>query len=273
MTAVVLVHGLYHRPEHFALVAEPLRTAGTEVVVPELHRGSLTADTAAVQKVVDSLPQSAIVLGHSYGGSVITGLRGVGHLVYLAAFVPDAGESAAGLGGASARLRAAIEPGSDGSTGLHPDRAADTLYGDCPEPLADWAVGLLRTQAPGCGRGVPERHSWRDNPLHLCRLRAGPGHRPGSAAGDGVALYRRARMADGPLPVRGTARSRGRTASGTARRRHRVGEVRAARPPRGRRRGGGSTAVAYRAADSGLIARQKSIVRARAGGPLPAPRA
>ncbi|MDX3356469.1 alpha/beta hydrolase [Streptomyces sp. ME01-24h] len=164
MTAVVLVHGLYHRPEHFALVAEPLRTAGTEVVVPELHRGSLTADTAAVQEAVDSLPQSAIVLGHSYGGSVITGLRGVGHLVYLAAFVPDAGESAAGLGGASARLRAAIEPGPDGSTGLPPDRAADTLYGDCPEPLADWAVGLLRTQAPGCGRGVPERHSWRDTP-------------------------------------------------------------------------------------------------------------
>ncbi|MDX3237680.1 alpha/beta hydrolase [Streptomyces sp. ME03-5709C] len=164
MAAVVLVHGLYHRPEHFALVAAPLRTAGTEVVVPELHRGSLTADTAAVQEVVDSLPQSAIVLGHSYGGSVITGLRGVGHLVYLAAFVPDAGESAAGLGGASARLRAAIEPGPDGTTGLHPDRAADTLYGDCPEPLADWAVGLLRTQAPGCGRGVPERHSWRDTP-------------------------------------------------------------------------------------------------------------
>ncbi|WP_431944700.1 alpha/beta hydrolase [Actinacidiphila sp. bgisy167] len=164
MTAVVLVHGLYHRPEHFALVAEPLRTAGTEVVVPELHRGSLAADTAAVQEVVDSLPQPAIVLGHSYGGSVITGLRGVGRLVYLAAFVPDTGESAADLGGASPQLRAAIEPGPDGSTGLHPDRAADTLYGDCPEPLAAWAVGLLRAQARGCGRGVPERHGWRDTP-------------------------------------------------------------------------------------------------------------
>jgi hypothetical protein len=93
---------------------------------------------------------------------VITGLRGVGHLVYLAAFVPDAGESAAGLGGASPRLRAAIEPGPDGSTGLHPDRAAATLYGDCPEPLAAWAVGLLRAQAPGCGRGVPARRSWRE---------------------------------------------------------------------------------------------------------------
>jgi pimeloyl-ACP methyl ester carboxylesterase len=164
LTAVVLVHGLYHRPEHFAMVAERLRTAGTEVVVPGLHRGSLPADTAVVQAAVDALPEPPIVLGHSYGGSVITGVRGAGHLVYLAAFVPDAGESAAGLGGASPQLQDAIDPEPDGSTSLRPDRAADILYGDCPEPLAAWAVGLLRAQASGCGRGVPERQSWKRTP-------------------------------------------------------------------------------------------------------------
>jgi len=164
LVAVVLVHGLYHRPEHFAVVAERLRSAGTHVVVPELHRGSLLADTAAVQAAVDSLREPPIVLGHSYGGSVITGLRGAGHLVYLAAFVPDVGESAAGLGGASPQLLEAISPQPDGSTCLRPDLAVDTLYGDCPEPLAAWAVGLLRAQAPGCGRGVPERHSWKHTP-------------------------------------------------------------------------------------------------------------
>jgi pimeloyl-ACP methyl ester carboxylesterase len=95
---------------------------------------------------------------------VITGVRGAGHLVYLAAFVPDAGESAATLGGASPQLQEAINPEPDGSTSLHPDRAADTLYDDCPEPLAAWAVGLLRAQAPGCGRSIPERHSWKHTP-------------------------------------------------------------------------------------------------------------
>lgn len=164
MAGVVLVHGLYHRPEHFAIVAGRLRTSGTEVVVPALHRGSLPADTAVVQAAVDSLPEPPVVLGHSYGGSVITGVRGAGHLVYLAAFVPDTGESAAGLGGASPRLRDAIIPEPGGSTNLHPGRAAATLYGDCPEPLAAWAVGLLRTQAPGCGRGIPARHSWKHTP-------------------------------------------------------------------------------------------------------------
>ncbi|MFE7358400.1 alpha/beta hydrolase [Streptomyces sp. NPDC057543] len=164
MAAVVLVHGLYHRPEHFAVVAERLRTAGCAVVVPELHRGSLSADTAAVQAAVDALPELPIVLGHSYGGSVITGVRGARHLVYLAAFVLDVGESAAVLGGVSPQLQDAINPEPDGSTSLHPDRAVEALYGDCPEHLAAWAVGLLRSQAPGCGRGVPQHHSWKHVP-------------------------------------------------------------------------------------------------------------
>ncbi|MEU1222940.1 alpha/beta fold hydrolase [Streptomyces microflavus] len=165
--AAVLVHGLYHRPEHFAPVADGLRAEGVEVVVPELHRGSLAADTAAVQAAVDALQEPPLLLGHSYGGSVITGVRGARHLVYVAAFVPDVGESAATLGGASPRLRAAIEPatgGPEGTTLLHPGRAAEVLYGVCPEPLAARAVGLLRAQAPGCGRGVPEHHSWKRTP-------------------------------------------------------------------------------------------------------------
>ncbi|MFD6294329.1 alpha/beta hydrolase [Streptomyces sp. NPDC060235] len=164
MAAVVLVHGLYHRSAHFVVLAERLRSDGIEVAVPELHRGSLAADTAAVQAVIDTFPESPIVLGHSYGGSVITGVRGVAHLVYLAAFVLDAGESAAGLGGASQQLMDAIVAEPDGSTTLDPDLAVDTLYSGCPEPLAARAVELLRAQAPGCGRGVPQHHSWKETP-------------------------------------------------------------------------------------------------------------
>lgn len=162
----VLVHGLYHCPEHFGPVADGLRAGGVGVVVPELHRGSLAADTAAVQAVVDALEEPPLLLGHSYGGSVITGVRGARHLVHLAAFVPDVGESAAGLGGASPQLLDAVVPGegAGGTTRLDPGRAADVLYHDCPEPLAAWAVGLLRAQAPGCGRGVPEHHSWKRTP-------------------------------------------------------------------------------------------------------------
>lgn len=69
---VVLVHGLWHDPGHFDLVANGLRAAGIEVVMPELHRGCLVADTAAVQAVVDQMPSGPVVLGHSHGGSAIT---------------------------------------------------------------------------------------------------------------------------------------------------------------------------------------------------------
>ena len=159
--SVVLVHGLWHDPAHFDLVAAPLRAAGVEVAVPELHRGSLAADTAAVQAVVDEMAAPPVVLGHSYGGSVITGLTGVAHLVYVAAFVPDHGESAASLGGPDAPVGAVVRRRPDGWSEVDPDRAAQALYADCPDDLAAWALALLRPQAPGCARGVPERTAWR----------------------------------------------------------------------------------------------------------------
>ncbi|WP_237525263.1 alpha/beta fold hydrolase [Streptomyces sp. SID4985] len=152
MTAVVLVHGLYHCPEHFAVVAERLRTAGTEVVVPELHRGSLPADTAAVQAAVDSLKEPPVVLGHSHGGSVITGVRGAGHLVCLAAFVSDGGESAAGLGGALPQLQEAISREYDGST-LHAETQASASKSPVWPP---WASAAHNVDFAAQARQRPE---------------------------------------------------------------------------------------------------------------------
>jgi pimeloyl-ACP methyl ester carboxylesterase len=117
-----------------------------------------------VQAAVDALPSPPVVLGHSYGGSVITGLTGVAALVYLAAFVPAEGESAASLGGATPLLRAAVLPNDDGTTRIDPTLSTDLFYGDCPPSTAARATSLLRHQSPGCGRGVPERQAWRDTP-------------------------------------------------------------------------------------------------------------
>ncbi|MFC4852843.1 alpha/beta hydrolase [Actinophytocola glycyrrhizae] len=160
---VVLVHGQWHDPRHFDLVVIRLRERGVTVAVPELHRGSLAADTRVVQEVVDALAP-VVVLGHSYGGSVITGLTGVAHLVYVAAFVPDAGESAASLGRSTHPIAPAVLPADEGGTRLDPALAAEMMYAGCSPERTAWAVALLRTQAAGCGRGVPQRQSWRDTP-------------------------------------------------------------------------------------------------------------
>ena len=158
---VVLVHGLWHQPAHFDRLADSLRGYGVTVHVPRLHRASLAADTAAVQEMVDACRVPPVVLGHSYGGSVITGLGRVRHLIYVAAFVPAAGESGALLGGADALVNDAVQHNDDGTTSIQPWRAREVLYADCTESDSDWATALLVPQQPGHGRGVPGHIAWQ----------------------------------------------------------------------------------------------------------------
>jgi pimeloyl-ACP methyl ester carboxylesterase len=117
-----------------------------------------------VQNVVDAMSAAPVVLGHSYGGCVITGLTGIRHLVYVAAFVPTERESAAALGGSSHLVDPIVRRRPDGRTELDPVGAVSALYGDCSPADAARAVALLRPQAPGHGRGIPERAAWRTVP-------------------------------------------------------------------------------------------------------------
>jgi pimeloyl-ACP methyl ester carboxylesterase len=160
-TEVVIVHGLWHQPAHFDQLAANLSLLGASVHVPRLHRGSLAADTAVVQEVVDGCLLPPVVLGHSYGGSVITGLERVRHLMYVAAFVPATGESGSMLGGPSALVNDAIRHNDDGSTSIQPERAREVLYADCSAADSAWATSLLVPQQPGHGRGVPGRIAWK----------------------------------------------------------------------------------------------------------------
>lgn len=160
-TEVILVHGLWHQPAHFDRLADALRRRGVTVHVPRLHRGSLAADTAAVQEAVDGCLRPPVVLGHSYGGSVITGLNRVRHLIYVAAFVPAAGESGAMLGGDAALVNEAVRHNADGTTSIMRERAGQVLYADCTEADSDWATGLLVPQQPGHGRGIPSLIAWQ----------------------------------------------------------------------------------------------------------------
>lgn len=161
---VILVHGLWHEPRHFAVVEAGLRRVGVEVAVPMLHQGSLRADTEVVQQVVDAMPTPPVVLGHSYGGCVITGLTGIARLVYLAAFVPTETESAASLGGPSHLLDKVVVRRPDGGTELDPVTVIDAMYADCDAEVAARAVSLLRPQARGHAGGRPSHTAWRTVP-------------------------------------------------------------------------------------------------------------
>jgi pimeloyl-ACP methyl ester carboxylesterase len=98
---VVLVHGAWDRPAGWDGVAARLREAGYPVVVPDNPLRTLPGDAGAIGRVLHGVTGPIVLVGHSYGGMVITNAAlnnpRVKALVYIAAFAPDQGETALGL--------------------------------------------------------------------------------------------------------------------------------------------------------------------------------
>ncbi len=111
---IVLVHGAWAGPAGWTEVAGGLKKDGYQTSTPTLGLLSSSADVATVRAALDAIPGNKILVGHSYGGSVISqaaaGRSDVRGLVYTAAFVPDAGESLIALG-AGFQPPAALQPG------------------------------------------------------------------------------------------------------------------------------------------------------------------
>jgi len=93
----VLVHGAFADASGFAGVTRELASLGFEVVAPANPLRGISNDAAAIRAAVAAVSGPVVLVGHSYGGAVITqaaaGLDNVVGLVYLAAFAPAAGES------------------------------------------------------------------------------------------------------------------------------------------------------------------------------------
>jgi pimeloyl-ACP methyl ester carboxylesterase len=94
---VVLVHGAFASPAGWSRVAGALHKDGYRTAAPALGLASVAGDVAIVRSTLDAIPGEKILVGHSYGGFVITNAGGgrtdVRGLVYTAAYVPDNGET------------------------------------------------------------------------------------------------------------------------------------------------------------------------------------
>lgn len=96
-TTVVLVHGAFADGSSWGDVVPLLEEDGYGVIAVQNPLASFAEDVATTRRVIDAQPGSVVLVGHSYGGAVITsaalGVSNVRALVYIAAFGPDAGES------------------------------------------------------------------------------------------------------------------------------------------------------------------------------------
>ena len=96
-TIVILVHGAWADGSSWGNVIPLLEKAGYDVIAVQNPLTSFADDVATTRRVIDAQQGSVVLVGHSYGGAVITkaalGASNVKALVYIAAFAPDAGEN------------------------------------------------------------------------------------------------------------------------------------------------------------------------------------
>jgi pimeloyl-ACP methyl ester carboxylesterase len=98
---IVLVHGAFASPDGWQGVVDALHKDGYQTATPTLGLSSVAEDVAIVRATLDAIPGNKILVGHSYGGFVITnaasGRTDVRGLVYTAAYVPENGETITSL--------------------------------------------------------------------------------------------------------------------------------------------------------------------------------
>ena len=98
---IVLVHGAWADGSCWSAVIERLQADGYHVTAPQFPESSLASDVARLRQALDRQDGPVIVVGHSYGGQIMTALGtdapNVVGLVYIAAFGLDEGESIGGL--------------------------------------------------------------------------------------------------------------------------------------------------------------------------------
>ncbi|HEY2098926.1 MAG TPA: alpha/beta hydrolase family protein [Pseudonocardia sp.] len=168
----VLVHGMWHGAWAWDAVRAELDAAGIASAVVELPMTDLASDVAATRRVLDEFDRPAVLVGHSYGGAVITeaGVHpSVEQLVYLTAFQLDEGESVARvlpeLELPPAPLVEALRFSEDGRwSTVDPALAGAVLYGDAAPDLAAAAVARLRPAGRALFAAVPAAIAWRQVP-------------------------------------------------------------------------------------------------------------
>jgi pimeloyl-ACP methyl ester carboxylesterase len=175
---VVLVHGAFAESASWNGVIEQLRSEGYPVVAAANPLRGLQEDASQLRGLLDHVQGPAVVVGHSYGGSVMSvaadGHPGVRALVYVGSFLLEEGESTGELAGKfpGNELGSALDsvPVPDGRGGtvtdlyIQPDKFRDVFAADVPPEVAEL---MTATQRPITSDALGEKATaaaWRTIP-------------------------------------------------------------------------------------------------------------
>jgi pimeloyl-ACP methyl ester carboxylesterase len=168
-TAVVLVHGGFVDGSGWEDVYRILKKDGYQVSIVQNPTSSLADDVAATQRVVAGQKAPVVLVGHSYGGVVITEAGNhpsVAALVYIAAFAPDKGESVATLikdppPGAPVPP---ILPPQDGYLLLDESKFAASFAADLPKEKAEFMASSQLPWGVAALTGEISEPAWKAKP-------------------------------------------------------------------------------------------------------------
>jgi pimeloyl-ACP methyl ester carboxylesterase len=172
---LIFVHGACVRDGAWwwGRMAGPLAVHGIETVAVPLpscgevgeRLGDLHDDADACRRAIAGVDGPVALLGHSYGGMVITeaGVDDrVARLLYLTSVMPDTGESQAEMTGSEPAPW--IDPGDDGTIGVHPGLIRERFLQDCDEEATEGALSRLTRQSAVPFGQAPREIGWRRRP-------------------------------------------------------------------------------------------------------------
>lgn len=171
---VILVHAAWADASSWNKVILPLQRKGMEIIAVQIPLTSLSDDVASVRRILKRVRRPVVLVGHSYGGAVITaagsGNPNVKALVYIAAMAPDEGETVGQLlhRAAPHPSAPALVPDDEGFVWMSAKGFADAV---AHESSADDALLMAATQKPitiKCVQDQMTEPAWKEKLLGFC---------------------------------------------------------------------------------------------------------
>ena len=164
---IVLVHGAFVDGSSWRAVYDLLAADGYHVAVVQNSTLSLPGDVTSTRLIIDGQDGPVVLVGHSYGGAVITEAGNhdkITALVYIAAFAPDAGESVKALGGDPDAPGSPIVAGPGGFLVQDRTKFHDSFGADLPAADAEFMADSQVPWAVDAMVGQVTEPAWRRKP-------------------------------------------------------------------------------------------------------------